>query len=361
MGLKEEVYAAIRADFETNGSESFLLDYLKREKERRLQQYGRQPDWEKKQRDPYVLLLLRYQRIRGDGDSGGKALYLRELASLLERNPKLRPGIQAQRILELRTGMDEIFRSKYWNRNEYGRLLTLLKTQPPEFGLEELGLLHQDISFRLLVLEAKALLYDAIDAGKKETGKADAPASGRKPKVDRMLDLFCDYLRWQGISTLSEAAGPGQGEAAEETTEDWERLYALLNSGGLSQEERRNAQRLWLPVRVDPETGASIYIIGKRRFPRRKAIREKTRGLNCCCLGFYANDLVIADEEPAEIACLWSDGDEALEGMFYPNIREALVWYGRVLRPRAKRSFLEENGPAPRGCPEMLKAYFSVC
>ena len=126
MGLKDEVYAAIREDFERNGGSSFLMDYLKREKERRLEKLRAHPDREKKP-DTYIRLLLCYQQIRGGGDRGGKAAYLRELASELARNPKLNLGSRAQQILEYRTGMDGVFKGERRNMPKYEQMLSQLR------------------------------------------------------------------------------------------------------------------------------------------------------------------------------------------------------------------------------------------
>ena len=361
MGLKDEVYAAIREDFERNGGSSFLMDYLKREKERRLEKLPAHPDRAQKP-DTYIRLLLCYQQIRGGGDRGGKAAYLRELASELARNPKLNLGSRAQQILEYRTGMDGVFKGERRNMPKYEQMLSQLRSDPPELEMAELEELHQDVSFRLLILESKALLYDAIDAGKQEAG--GTKASGRKPKVDRMLDLFCDYLRWQGISTLPAAAAVS-GEstaAADSAAEDWKRLYAILNSSA----EKKEARCVMLPVRVDPRTGASVYIIGQNYFFDSKTVKKKAKGAACCCVGLYINSMAVEDGNEQEgtfpgIHCAWEDyNGGTLEEMVYPNIQEALVWYERVLRPSAAQNFRDENGKAPEGCPEALRSYFSA-
>lgn len=191
--------------------------------------------------------------------------------------------------------------------------------------------------------ELKAIHGRMLDAAVRRDAQTFLYDAGRKK--DRNLALLDAYCESRGL-TLNGGGGSGGALTAAER-ERWERLFALLR-----KEKRRGCL---LPIRVDPLTGAGLYIVGSAYYPEGMIWREKSPQA-CYYACFYL------DEAAAEgdISLIFRSFQEELEAMCaLPDLTEAERWYRAMLREDG-RGFYRRNGPAPAGCPEELKRYFET-
>ena len=325
MGLKEDFFNELEADFREYGSESFLFRYLREEKEGRV---GVGLARGEKRREAYVLLSERYRAIRGAAD---RTEYLKTVLRELARNEKLRPGDQTVKLLEAygkAAGGPDAFRGCRGLGQKSARLLELLETSPEPPDADLLAAVHEDVLRQILMLDARTLLYDARRTSHK--------------KKDRMLDLYCAYRAGRGETALPEAR-PVRGAALPDV---FCPFFERLNRDGNDS--------VLLPVRIDPDCGAALCILGKRHFRCARALPKSMKGA-CFWICFYMNEL---DAEPDEITLRWTDIDESLTELCCPNLTEALAWYEYTARRKARAFFREMNGPAPEDCPEHIRSYF---
>ena len=127
---------------------------------------------------------------------------------------------------------------------------------------------------------------------------------------------------------------------------------------------------LFLPVCIDPITGAALCLLGRRYLSDVLSFGISDRGRGgkrdrCQWSCFYVTGLNISSSVRnsiplEEISVSWSSDEESIEEMLYPNLREALDWFRNdILRDgKAAAYYRDQNGPAPADCPERFRAYF---
>ncbi len=315
MELREQFYEALRAEFENGQRASFLYRYL--EKERR----------EHPREDDYARLERCYALMKSGG--AGQRDYLVLALEVLIKNSRLRP--YKGRVILLDYGRarfgPEFFQGRRRDREKYQALLAALEGKDTVKPMKpaEVRTLHQELRAAILCRDAQTYLYDA------------------KRKRDRdmaMLEAYCDERKL----VLAPGGGPGagQGPLTPRELEQWETLFELLR--------REDRDEVFIPIRIDPRTGAGLYIVGRSYYPSPKRLKH------ACYYAYFC--LETLDQEKTAITLEFRTYSDELDAMCrLPGLEEAQNWYFRVLLEEA-REFYECNESAPEGCPEPLLKYF---
>ncbi|MBE5866607.1 MAG: hypothetical protein E7292_10440 [Lachnospiraceae bacterium] len=127
---------------------------------------------------------------------------------------------------------------------------------------KDVDLIVEELSAAILVAQAKAFLYDAgypYDTGKNEQAVTVQNTGRRRHQVMDLVDL---YFEKRGTSVMEEGvsglAGQGLDYCSPEFKKQCLAVYDIL------QEEGR--EDVCLPLYIDVNTGAGIYIIGRAFF-----------------------------------------------------------------------------------------------
>ncbi len=317
MGLREQFYEALRAEFENGQRTSFLYRYL--EKERR----------EHPREDDYARLERCYALMKSGG--AGQRDYLVLALGVLIKNSRLRPGEAREILLAYGRALfgQELFRGMRRDREKYQALLAALEGEDTVKPMEpaEVRTLHRELRAAILCRDAQTYLYDA----------------GRKRDRDMaMLEAYCDEREL----VLAPGGGPGagQGPLTPRELEQWETLFQALRREG------KRYSKVLIPIRRDPWTAAGLYIVGSAYYPG----KQKEACYYAC---FYLDELAAQETEDLDmIFRAYQDEWEQMRDL--PGLEEAEKWYRfQTLREDAGRSY-RDNGPAPRDCPEPLRKYF---
>lgn len=170
----------------------------------------------------------------------------------------------------------------------------------------------------------------------------------RRRTNNTVLDMIDAWYSSQG-SGMAVAAGG----AEEFDPEAYQQLYDFLNTAG-------NTSAL-VPVRLDPETGMGIYIVGRDHYTEFPYVNPA----QACGIGLLTDWFSDYEEDPEDREdelrlCLAVGTLE--EPADYPNIAEANKWYTRLYgRDEDRYGFFREcNGLPPGGLPERFKRYFET-
>ncbi len=319
MELREQFYEALRAEFENGQRASFLYRYL--EKERR----------EHPREDDYARLERCYALMKSGG--AGQRDYLVLALEVLIKNSRLRP--YKGRVILLDYGRarfgPEFFQGRRRDREKYRALLAALKGEDTVKPMKpaEVRTLHQELRAAILCRDAQTYLYDA------------------KRKRDRdmaMLEAYCDKRKL----VLAPGGGPGagQGPLTPRELEQWETLFQALRRKG------KQYSKVLIPIRIDPRTGAGLYIVGRSHYPFPKRLKY------ACYYACFCLDEVGAE---GDITLVHRTLLEELDAMCdLPGLEEAEKWYFNMIREGedAWGVYHTHNGSAPRDCPEPLRKYF---
>lgn len=160
-------------------------------------------------------------------------------------------------------------------------------------------------------------------------------------KADRSLMLFLTYCESRGIFPLSG----GGGDIPD--LDEVDALYHDLRNGDNTE--------VFLPVYIDPATGAGLYIIGTKNL---ESLASDVKG--ACCYGIlHINDMELIWEGERWCWQFWSGGeDEATALLNYPSAAEGLKWLRRIGVENALDWFQISNGACPSSCPAVLRRYF---
>lgn len=161
-------------------------------------------------------------------------------------------------------------------------------------------------------------------------------------KADRSLALFLGYCESQGIDPFS--GGGGNAPDPDEV----DALYHDLRNG--------DNNGVFLPVYIDPATGAGLYIIGTYYLG---SLASDVKG--ACCYGIlHINDMELIREGERWCWQFWSGGeDEATALLNYPSAAEGLKWLRQIGSENTLKWFQIGNDACPSSCPAALRRYFS--
>ena len=350
-------YDELKRDLKKEGSDSFLYQYLRKEKKERIAAGLRGGE---KRRDVYVLLSLRFRAIRGETDAAGKAAYLKTALTELAQNEKLRQrgkedSFKLLKELGYAAAGPDVFRGQRSLRAQFETLLELLKTGALRISMDDLERIHEDLLRCCLDLEATTLLQDA-----------ERKQNRRK---DRMLVMYCEFRSYR---QLDKPLPQPAAAAAAPDFPDEEEIRALE---AFSERAAGKRGGVLLPVCIDPVCGAALCLLGSANFALdrslylevQRAAHKEGQKHWCCWVCFYPTDWSVSrggdDGQPEdEISVSWSNYDHEIKDVVYPNLREALSWYRSDIlgngRERALESIRERNGAAPPDCPKRFRAYY---
>lgn len=341
-GIRDQFYSALRAEFQDGPRESFLYQYLKREKESGLcrDAAGLAQRTVRKRDDAYVRIQEQFLALKR-GEICEPA-YWQEFLALLARNSKLHLEPQHRQLLwrwaeSGGVSLEGIRR----NQQRYERLQEALEAgMLPSMGMERLTPLHEALLHCLLMADANTFLYDA---GCPALG---GPVSRRKK--DRVMDMLEAYCTENGL-VLQAPPGPGgtAGGLSKEEKAQYEAFFQTLRTS--------SNRRVLVPLQLDPATGAGLYIIGKDYF-RGTSLYRTIRGA-CCYACLFWDDLTIERDYGVSFSCS-ADEAQLAEVCNFPHLEEALEWYHRTLQQEAPALFRASNGPPPENCPPALRRCF---
>ena len=152
---------------------------------------------------------------------------------------------------------------KYRVRKEYKEMLKGSGTVSKGClqGLN-IGLLVDELSVAILVAQAKALLYDAgypYDTGKNDEERIIKNAGRRRDQVMDLVDL---YFERRGCTAMDGDTALLNGSGSDYRSTEFKK-HCLAVYDSLQEDGRED---ICLPLYIDRNTGAGIYIIGRKCF-----------------------------------------------------------------------------------------------
>lgn len=160
-----------------------------------------------------------------------------------------------------------------------------------------------------------------------------------------MLDAYCreNRLLLQGKAFAGQGAYGAEG-LSEEQERRIETFYKFLKNSPRGNE-------ILIPIRIDPCSGAGLYITGKEHYQSIPLLSNKIEG-NCRYAFFWPDEIPQRD---SWIFLLHTTDEESYN---FPNLDEALSWYAAKCRGTSISQFRDVNGPVPANCPEEFRLYF---
>lgn len=344
-GIREEFYSALRREFkEDDFTKSFLYRYLKKEKDDGILRGGSAGSG----RDgPYVLLKTSFMELEQGKIRQEECL--KKALQILIKNPKLRIDENVRNILwdyGRRLCGGRGLENMRQDRQRYEELLRVLEEGPPAeaLGRRDWEKFRGELLKRTLEIDAKTFMYDAGFPLSAERDETIAPR-----KKDRLLEMLDAYCRENRLLLQRKAfAGQDPYGAQSLSGEQKRRIEAFYRSLKKSPKN----ERIFIPIRIDPCTGAGLYITGKEYYEHIPSLYKSIKG-SCCYALFCLEDI------PPEDGWIFLQYSAENEGIYdFPNLDEALSWYTAKCRENGFSYFREVNGPVPADCPEELRAYF---
>ena len=317
MGVREQFYGELRGEFENDWAASFLCRYLAQERKT----HPREDDYARLER--CYALLERGKTTQRE--------YLLLALEVLLKNSRLALGKGGKPLLDYGCALG-LFQGKRWDRNKCTALQGALEKGEPKASMpaEDVSALHRSLLGAILHRDAQTFLYDA-DHRKKDRDMA-------------MLDAYCA----DKDLVLSPGGGSrGSARLTRRELEQWEALLKLLR--------RQGRRRALIPIRIDPRSGAGLFIVGIGHYPD-----HLQKGRAAC---YYA--CVCLDElftEFGGVTLSFHAFAEDLErSLGFPSLDEAQKWYYNELLQNTDTVmgiYQQHNGPIPKGCPKELELYF---
>ncbi len=256
----------------------------------------------------------------------------------------------------------EVYNRQYVVCEEYKKVLKS-KRSVSEGGLRgiRVDMLVEELLTAILVMQAKAVLYDAgFPYEHKERTKdgivqesaeqIDYKDNGRRR--DSALDLVSLYVEAKGNSFYKEGMSAGNRQTAGSFDDDF-KLHCMKTFQILQNEKR---DKVCLPLYVENKTGSGIYIVGKKLLDAielKKAERKKSDWKQLYCHFCYLYNLEIKEEgEYSGFSVLISTeyicGDDI----------DSVIREFQDARMEKYGAFQEQNGAFPEGLDEKYKLFF---
>ncbi len=364
----------IRDDYVEKGSESVLAEFILSEKrkkvkaqaeklaqnyenyENRIAQAGEPENEKKRERHDLLAEFLWTLGQRGERDEDW---FIKAIIDWIER-------LQKDDRFTLYYKREKTSGGERASRGAACRAIMALreknekKKKKEKPAAELLDKASDEIRNCLIEQSAAQLLYDlGYPLGKDRRGRK---SSAQNTALD-LIDAWCSERGTDGAHIQA-------GTAFDE--EAYQELYDLLN--------KEKKTRALIPVRIDPETGMGIYIMGRELYPSGEEAywkyrfdslyryTGKARYMSCgiSFVGCWMESSTEGEPDHLTISFHTAEGDgeeeeEELRG--FPDIEEANTWFIRNFleaQDQEKRffAFLEYNGKAPKGLPEQFLKYF---
>ena len=223
----------------------------------------------------------------------------------------------------------------------------------------EIGKLSEMLMAEALVQEAKAYLYDA--------GFAVNRNKNSKPrKIDRSMQMIDSFFEREDAAYFLEGYDPKKNPANEldrEKFDETERLFAAMDP-----DPRFDA--VVVPVIIDPETGAGLYIYGMESdedpiYLENEILSARAKsGRHHCFYTIFEywgspRDSDDSDYAPGRLIYRQYISNEGSrnESTGYIDLIDAFHDYKKVIRDRVNEMYTF-NEYLPKNCPERFLKYF---
>jgi hypothetical protein len=255
---------------------------------------------------------------------------------------------------------DNVYDNPKKHREFYKKIAELLADNPKTQGVrlekQQVQAVTQDLLDYMIRVDAQTFLYDA---GYPMNRKTDVSVAMTR-KRDKTLEILEAYCKEKRISLQQSGNVPEDDRyefLSEAKKQDCEILYEKLKA-------EKQYEDVFIPVAIDRDTGAGIYIVGKEYYKSddsfcKRKLYDSIEG-SCCYSILYNVDLVdmktYSYDGSTIVANVTYSISDCWEITNFPNIREAEIW---LLRFKQKGMFLNEcNGVVPEGCPQRFLKYF---
>lgn len=300
-----------------------------------------------KRKDIYVQLKEIWMDYMMGELSQGK--YLCEFITFLGNNPKLRlTGESGSAILGLgkNLGGERIYEKLRKEQEKYQKTAELIKESPALIEKndlledKEITKMTEEILDSILKIDVKTFLYDIGYSERTTDG-----VIGESRKKDRTMDMLDKYCKEHNISFMPGMACAGSGIEKLNDVEyikECKKLFTQLN--------REKITRVFIPLGIDPGSGAGIYIIG-RDYYRNVPKRQEEMHTSCCYSYLSLEDVVIDDSGTVNLVMGEMKMDETLESA-------VKIFQNQIESHGALEGYQGNNEKFPSDCSELFKIYF---
>jgi len=325
MGVREQFYDALREEFEDGRDTSFLCRYLAQERKSHPRE------------DNYARLERCFARLERGKTTQREYLLL--ALEVLQKNSRLVLNKDGGNSLLNYGHALGLFQDERWDRNKCTALQGALEKGEPKASMpaEDVAALHRALLGAILRRDAQTFIYD-VGHRKKDRDMA-------------MLDAYCADKDL--VLVPAGDTGGSISSLSRQELEQWEALYKTL--------EREKRRDVLLPIRIDPRSGAGLFLVGSAHCP--KDLRGE-REDSCYYICFCPHTLSSKDEDTCLVSRIFLDESEEAEDLRpFPSLEEAQKWYFWMLRQgdeddEFRSIYRYYNKKAPQDCPEELLRYF---
>ena len=300
-----------------------------------------------KRKDMYVQLKEIWMDYMMGELSQGK--YLCEFITFLGNNPKLRlSGESGRAILGIgeNLGGERVYEKLRKEQEKYQKTAALIKESPALVEKnkfledKEITKMTEEILDSILKIDVKTFLYDIGYSEKTADG-----VIGESRKKDRTMDMLDKYCKEHNISFTPgmTCAGSGIEKLSDpEYIKECKKLFSQLN--------RDKITRVFIPLGIDPGSGAGIYIIGRDYY---RDVPEKQEEIytSCCYSYLSLEDVVIDGNGTVNLVMGEMKMDETLESA-------VKIFQNQIESHGALEGYQVNNEKLPMDCSELFKIYF---
>ncbi len=357
MGIRDDFYKGLRAEYAQDPDSSFLFRFLKNEHRTDCDQMSVDDLLGRLANRNLTLNLPEAGRewLCALGERAGGA----QLRETLEHTPGERK--QSQLIQEALRKQPEVvheedlacLRGLVLDAQTRQRARAFL--DDAEFPLEDM---RKEVPFEIV---GGGDDEEENDAQKKKPRKAKDNAKSGKTKKDRMMNMLDDWGRETHYCLCPERASGSNGLTDEER-KAWNEMFRLL-------QDMDDTTGIILPVRVDTLTGAGLYLAGVDCYLRREAERMKDKETKvqykCVFVCLIPSEIPNPDYHHGFYLYLTPYGDDTV---FCVSLADGEKMFSAIQKSRMVYDFFwQVNGIAPsiqkagtvvRSTPEQLRDYF---
>ena len=300
-------------------------------------------------KDTYVHLMESY--LDYEMGSSAQGSYLYELTTLLGSNTKLRLTKESREILlELGKSLagEDTYNAAGKDSEKYMKISELLKREPALLekndllNSREIKIITEELLDYILKMDVKTFLYDI--GYSERTGDGTIGESRKKDRTMDMLDKYCkDHHIY-----FTPQIGAGNNEKAKlddpEYIKECRKLFAQLN--------RDKITKVFIPLAIDPASGAGVYIIGREYY--KEVPDRQAEILESCCYSCLFFDEIIIDESGTVNLVMG-------EISVFDTLESAIKVYKYQLESRGVMvGYQSNNEKIPRGGSGYFSIYFDT-
>ncbi len=345
-GDKTDFYMAIWNNYNDDMARSFIIQYMKKQKDMKICAEEYFASKEKQRRENYVYLKSALSAYKEDSiglveikeilkkeiDTQNLSAY--ELNKMLHDDDRVSVGSSGHML----SGAD--IRSAIYKRieaaEEYDRFLDNI-----------IEILCQ----KYIIEDANTFFYN-IGFSKRNyaKGKHSSPKVRRKNRgrSDESLDMFFEYQKYihddSDDDQVTQAVSKESDSAYEKSLyEESGKLYDILTGAGIDEDQGP----VFVPIRIDPESGMGLFMIGRTLLDTDdeadkagKSNKKKvSHDQNCyyCCLRFFYDEhaslgeyILMNETSESERYDLFRM-TYSIEGGRYTDLSEAMAEYNNLI------------------------------